>query len=435
LFGDRGFSKVTLSQTLNYWNQYVVNSDGKRYTNVSTEIERTLKAEATYQPSKSLEFNAGGHLKSIPFDLDIYADGDTVYEWNTKVRPPRIIKPFIAYPVYERISRTTATKAAAFGQVKWHPVTRLTATLGLRFDAFAYTKKQTLDPRLGFSYALTEKTGLNLAFGRHSQAPPIIQLTAHPDNSDLDYKKTTQVVFGLDRLFREDIRGTIEVFYKDYKDVPVSSSELTDNPYDFSEGRLVNRGKGYAKGIEFFLQKKMSHKTHYTLSYSYSISRGYDPRYGTAFDWDFDFRHVFTAIYGVQWNLRDKDWYRRLGKKTWYRCIGWLLPLADQVEAAVRWRYLGGRPYSALIYHPELQGWYLDAGTPLNGIRYPAYHRLDFRLDRRYMFNGWNLVTYFDIMNIYSRDNIWSYQYYGDGTKESILQYKVFPVGGVTVEF
>jgi hypothetical protein len=105
------------------------------------------------------------------------------------------------------------------------------------------------------------------------------------------------------------------------------------------------------------------------------------------------------------------------------------------VEAAVRWRYLGGRPHTVVTYHPEYRGWFMDADTPLNGARYPAYHRLDFRLDRRFMFNGWNLVTYLDIMNVYSRDNIWSYQYYSDGTTEPILQYKVFPVGGVTVEF
>jgi hypothetical protein len=435
LFGDRGFSKVTLYQTLNYWNQYVRHDGGKLYTNVSTEIERTLKAEAIYQPSKSLEFNAGGHVKSVPFDLDIYADADTVYLWNTRLNPPRVIEPFIAYPFYKRINRTTPTKAAAFGQVKWHPVTRLTATLGLRGDAFDYTKKRVLDPRLGFSFALTESANLNLAFGRHSQAPPIVQLTAHPDNRDLEYKKTTQVVFGVEKLFRDDIRGTVEMFYKDYRDVPVSASELTPTPYDYSEGRLVSNGRGYAKGIEFFLQKKMSHKYHYTFSYSYSVSRGFDPRNGAAFNWDFDFRHVLTAICGVQWDLREKNWYQRLSRKTWFKFIDWILPLADQVEAAVRWRYLGGRPYTTLTYHPEYRGWYMDADMPLNGIRYPAYHRLDFRLDRRYMFDGWNLVTYFDIMNVYSRDNIWSYEYYSDGTTEPILQYKVFPVGGITVEF
>ena len=45
------------------------------------------------------------------------------------------------------------------------------------------------------------------------------------------------------------------------------------------------------------------------------------------------------------------------------------------------------------------------------------------------------LETFFDIMNIYGRDNLWSYRYNGDGTKEKILQWQVFPVGGITIEF
>jgi hypothetical protein len=51
------------------------------------------------------------------------------------------------------------------------------------------------------------------------------------------------------------------------------------------------------------------------------------------------------------------------------------------------------------------------------------------------MYNGWNIVTYFDIMNIYGRDNIWGYSYKSDGSIENIYQWKVFPVGGITVEF
>jgi hypothetical protein len=51
------------------------------------------------------------------------------------------------------------------------------------------------------------------------------------------------------------------------------------------------------------------------------------------------------------------------------------------------------------------------------------------------MFDGWNLVTYFDVMNLLGRENIWDYSYSDDGTRERILQYQTFPVGGVTVEF
>ncbi len=71
----------------------------------------------------------------------------------------------------------------------------------------------------------------------------------------------------------------------------------------------------------------------------------------------------------------------------------------------------------------------------INSRRYKPYHRLDLRLDRRFMFKGWNMVVFFDIMNVYGRDNIWQYFYNDDGSTEEVLQFQVMPVGGIVVEF
>ena len=66
----------------------------------------------------------------------------------------------------------------------------------------------------------------------------------------------------------------------------------------------------------------------------------------------------------------------------------------------------------------------------LNAERFPAYHRLDFRIDRRFIFDTWNLVIFFDLVNIYNRDNVWDYNYKDDGTRERVLQYQALPEGG-----
>jgi len=71
----------------------------------------------------------------------------------------------------------------------------------------------------------------------------------------------------------------------------------------------------------------------------------------------------------------------------------------------------------------------------LNEKRVPTYIRFDLRIDRRYYFRNWNIVTYFDMMNVFNRDNIWAYDYDDDGTKEIIKQWKVMPVGGIVLEF
>ncbi len=346
-----------------------------------------------------------------------------------------VLADSLVYPEYFRQNRETTLKAAGFAHVKLNPLARLTLTLGIRSDYFRYTDKTAFDPRIGFSYALSEKTDLNLALGQFSQSPAYIQVMAHPENKDLDYKKTRQIAFGIAHLFREEMRGTVEVFFKDYRDVPVSESDLSPNPFDASEGRLVNRGEGYAKGFEFFLQKKLIHQYHFTVSYAYSIAKGKDPRYGTEFSWDYDYRHNLTLIGGAKYDLREKSWYKKLKKNFFYKITGWMLPFADQVEIGVRWRYLGGRPYTEETYLPRYRRWIVAEDEALNSLRYPAYHRLDLRIDRRYMFNGWNMVTYFDIMNVYGRDNIWMYWNNSDGSRDTVYQYQVFPVGGITIEF
>ena len=86
-------------------------------------------------------------------------------------------------------------------------------------------------------------------------------------------------------------------------------------------------------------------------------------------------------------------------------------------------------------YISQLHYWIINENSPRNTQRLPSYQRVDLRLDRRFMFNNWNIVTYFDIMNVFGRDNLWGYSYNSDGTIEEILQWKVFPVGGFTVEF
>ncbi len=436
LIGSRGYSLVTLSQATNYWNQFVYHNDGSPYyTNQSTETERGLKAELTCKPGRNIEVNAGGQLKSVLFDIQQWSEEDTVFVYDYPQNPTQITGIHRRYDAFDRQSDDYSYKAAGFFHLKLNPLPRLTATLGLRTDYFDYTGKQAWDPRIGLSYALFEKTNLNLAVGRHSQTPAYIQLSAHPLNKDLDYKKTEQIVFGFEHLFREDMRGTLEFYYKDYRNVPIATSMLSKDPFDASYGRMVNEGEGYARGVEFFLQKKRVKNMHFTVSYSYSVSKAYDPRFDVTYNWDYDYRHVFTFVTGLRWDLRGKSWYQNLQSSLLYNVFAWAMPFGDQVEVGIRWRYMGGRPYTDQVYYPQYRLWLVDENVQLNGKRYPEYHRLDFRLDRRFMFKGWNMVTYLDIMNVYARDNIWMYSYNDDGTKEDVLQFQVFPVGGVTVEF
>jgi outer membrane receptor for ferrienterochelin and colicin len=329
-----------------------------------------------------------------------------------------------------------AYKYAGYLQFKYHPFARLTLHGGVRYDYFDYTENGYFAPRGGLSFHLSPITDLNFAYGRHYQSPDFSELTRHPANKHLESKYTEQYIAGIEHLFAEDFKATLEAYWKKYDDVPVRYSMTTKEPNDFDDGVYVNEGSGTAKGIELFLQKKLSQNFYGTLSYSYSISEADDPRYpGETYDWDFDYRHVFTLITGYKIKFDEKEWYRDLREKTWYKWTAWLLPFAEEVQIGMKWRYLGGRPYTPPIYHPEHKTWQLDPEQNINSDRLPAYHRLDFRWDRRFFFDTWNLVTFIEIENVYGQDNIWNYSYKDDGTKEEIYQYQTMPVGGLIIEF
>jgi len=237
-------------------------------------------------------------------------------------------------------------------------------------------------------------------------------------------------------LFTEDVLGTVEVYYKGYRDVPIWRAYTTPDPNDWDR-HVVNRGRGYSKGIEVFLHKKVKRALWGTLSYSYSLARAEDPRYpGREFPWDFDFRHILTILGGYRKDLRGKEWYGKLRGKWWYKVLNWtpFVP-GDETEVSFRWRYTGGRPYTPMTYHREWRKWTLDEDQPINSARVPPYRRLDVSIVRRWFAKGWSIVSYWEVDNILNRKNIWDYQYRKDGTRKEIYQFGRMVVGGVALEF
>ena len=234
-----------------------------------------------------------------------------------------------------------------------------------------------------------------------------------------------------------DTRLTLEGYTKRYADVPVNES-WTRKPYDpwySSNGKLVNAAKGHSRGIEFFIQKKMSGSFMYIVSYSNYRAYFTDPRTGDERPWDFDHRNVFTTSVSKRWTLINSGWYKNMKTKFWYKTLSWLLPFGDEVMLSTKWRYVGGRPYTQPNYYRKYHIWLTENNTIFNDRRIPDYHRLDIRLDRRFYFKGWSLVVYFDFINFYNRKNVWSYSRNEFGEVENIYQFTTLPIGGFNVEF
>ena len=112
--------------------------------------------------------------------------------------------------------------------------------------------------------------------------------------------------------------------------------------------------------------------------------------------------------------------------------------LTGDWTVGAKWTFHTGNPYTPVI---GTNGTYPD-GRPIpvyganNSVRFPNYHRLDLRLDRRYVYNTWKLTTFFEVINAYAQKNVAGYDYGPKyDKKDPIYQLPFLPTFGVEAEF
>ncbi|MFQ6082803.1 MAG: TonB-dependent receptor domain-containing protein [Candidatus Aminicenantia bacterium] len=407
LWGAKGYSIFSLSQSLNKTKINVKDpseQDKKVYNNQSLEIERIAKFDLNYVLSSNDKIRVGISYKWIDNDYQIYDE-------------PGIDQMGISRPGQEIDLDFRSSKASAFLQYDHRFGSKLKLNLGLNYNYFDYIKKSSISPRFGLSYQLTDKDRIGLSYGIYYQSPAYIWLVAHPENSDLEFLQATHYVLSWNHLFRDDTKFTVEIYDKEYKNYPLDVDDPTNTLANFGGefgsffgNKLVSQGKGYARGIELFFQKKLIKKIYTLINYSYSDVK-FKALDGIWRPGNYDYRHIFTCILG----------YKPSSK--------W--------EFSLKWRYTGGRPYTP--FDEELSKQAGEGRLDINQInakRFPAYHRLDLRVDRRFHFNKWNLVIYFDIENVYNRDNVYFYAWDKENSKIfPHYQWGFLPVGGFSIEF
>ena len=396
LFSRNGYSILTCSQVFNQSEFLVGDRRGPDAMSMTgSERETTIKAEINYDISTKHGFSIGTAVKEIELDHIIRSREVEFYSNETG----KLIK----LTHQDQDSRLSTFKASSFVHYKVTPTAGLDLNFGLRGDYFNLTETTNFSPRFGTSYQISSHTVLNGSFGYFYQPMSYIFLNWNQHNKNLDSMQAKHYIIGLEHLFDQDFRLTIEAYIKDYQDYILLN--------DKENLILNNNATGYARGVDMFAQKQLTNRIYGLISYSYLVSRFKSPELDE-FDSDFDTRHVFTLIGG-------------------YR-------LSDQWEFSGKWRYISGKPYTPIIGSDEVipGDWEPIFADGINVERFPSYHRLDFRLDRRLHFPRWNLVTYFEIENIYNRRNIWSYEWdRSKGKNREIHQFGFFPIGGIRLEF
>lgn len=404
-----GYLQAVVSNTnTNYYSDNIFAPTKKQeYYLDNNENEMTSKLEYNQRLSKSFFITVNGGGKWGRYKNDIYAVQDTTSQG--------FVLPELR--VNNSINNTKLFAGVNLTNKLFND--RLVLNYGLRFDYFDYIKnKSTVSPRIGASFYVTNSTIINAAYGKYHQAPLNIWLASDPRNSGLNSMRSDHYIAGIEQMFSKDIKFVAEVYEKRYSDYAVSVNNpdyiLIDGGSDFGPnivGYASSSGQGYIRGIDLSIQKKLTGNGLYgSINYSYSKS-GFTALSGGEKQAAFDPTNQLTVILGYQ--------------------------VADDWLIGFKFKYAGGRPYTPFdAATSSMLGRGVWDMSKFNEERYPAYSRLDVRVDKKFYFKKVCLTTYFELQNAYNRENVYSY-FWNKAKNEqgTVYQWGFFPVGGFNLEF
>ncbi|WP_313381052.1 TonB-dependent receptor [Proteiniphilum saccharofermentans] len=267
--------------------------------------------------------------------------------------------------------------------------------VGNNFNENMRNPLNQLSPRLSASYSLSVRWSINANLGRYTAQPAYTTMGFKDGegkfvnrNENLKYIVSDQLVVGFEHRPHENMRLTMEGFYKHYDKYPLSvvdglsiASKGTDYG-QVGDEEIISTGKGRAYGIEIM----------------YKITEWKNLNLTSTYTW---FRSEFTDNNLV---YRPSSWDTRhlLNLIAGYR-------IANNWNIATRWRYVGGAPYSPIdeSLSSDREAWevtnqaYIDYSR-FNTLRLSDSHQLDVRVDKEFYFNRWLLNLYVDIQNVYN---------------------------------
>jgi outer membrane receptor for ferrienterochelin and colicin len=390
---ENGFYNLSLSRNMfdNQLDQFEDaqngNEDFRNLKLKSQEIENKFRFDVNkYKNGWKYSYGVMGQF--VKYNTSLYSKiSNAIYDQNGV-----LMSPEIAINVNSAID---FFKAGAFVQVsKSFFKERLLVSSGVRSDINSFTNNglnpgRTLSPRLSAAYHLNEKWDLTASIGRYFKIPVYTSLgyqDAAGDlvNKSMEYINSNHFVVGTQFLPNDGMRITLEGFYKQYSNYPVSIANGTSLANQGSEfGAIGNEsisssGLGQAYGAELFIQQKLVKNLFYIVSYTYvrSLFSGINEEL-VASAWDN--QHILSATLGYNF------------KKNW--------------KLGLKYRYSGGVPYtpynliaSQQVY-ATLGNGVLDY-SQLNTQRLNNFSQLDLRLDKIVNLKKVSFDFYLDLQNV-----------------------------------
>ena len=411
IFSDRVFGSFTAT--------------GSRYF---SEPEFEIAGTPFEQNNEIYDFSLKGDFEYLPNDKHTISTG--FWTGNLMLR---YSDSFDGRETFN--SRIETQYLSLYAQDRWRPTDQWIFEGGLRMNAFSEGSYLRLDPRLSVEYRPTSRFRLQGAYGRYHQ---FLTLITNEAFSGFDIWLTTdegvppaygdQFVLGAKTIPFDGYGFDAEIYYRTMRDLFELDPFVSDaSGLDYQE--LFRFGEGYAYGFELFLEKQTGRLGGF-IGYTFGITRRQFP----GFNVDLSNPEAGGRYYPPKYD-RTHDLNLVLNYK-----------INDRWSANSVFSFATGQAYT------EPQGRTQFANVPwgvntrntftvgnINNSRLPSYHRLDFAFAREGTFFNWGEAEWqFQLINAYSRRNIWFYNYDFDENpvqRDEVALLPILPSISYTVNF
>ena len=294
--------------------------------------------------------------------------------------------------------------------------------LGVRYDRQTLLRDSQVSPRLNMYWKIDPSTSVRFAYGTYHQPERAHELQVADGVREFSLpEKTTQYLLGFDHRFRNGLDFRMEGYYKGLEDPRIRFENLTRSMVQYP-GLSADRvalpvDSGEVTGVELVLKQNSGERFSWFLNYAWSKAEDRLGDKTIARQWDQEHTLNLSANYrpGPKWNFN----------AAWIYHTGWRttpVTLASDGEG----------------------GFDLVPGDFFSDT-FPAYHRLDLRINRRVQTaNRRSFELFLDVSNLYNRKNVRGYQDWqivDDGTGNPVATYAteewlpVLPTFGLTWTF
>ncbi len=313
-FSDRTYGKLTFSgsRTRESFDGDTVIYDGGEAKTILAEIP----IESARFTNEKLSVNATVNHKLSARDKlsgGVIVDLTRFHLANTR-----------RYPIEQSYRNTSGETMLSQAYVQWkHRFTeKLTLNSGLSLLHYQLNRQAVVEPRLGATYVINDRSSLSAAYGLHSNVQPVLlsfYQSPNPDgtyslsNRDLGFTRSHHFVIGYGRTLAQNLHLKAEAYYQAIFDAPVERtpsyySVLTEGA-DFApidKGNLTNAGTGRNYGLELTLEKYFSRDYYFLVTTSLFDAR-YKGSDGIQRNTPFNGRYVVNALAGREFRLGRRD--------------------------------------------------------------------------------------------------------------------------------